>query len=173
MKKILLLLFTISLLSTTACNSDDDAGPTDPIDQLPDATQTGENTFGCLINGESFEVSNTNDLVAIFQQGQLQFGANSEQNGEENSFNFNIIDPLDENITYNLGNNSYNVGYSIILDNSFCIYEFDDTLEGNVTFSKIDRTNYIISGTFSFSTVKENCEDIIITNGRFDLQYIP
>lgn len=31
-----------------------------PIDQLPPATQTGANTFGCLINGEVFKPSGSN-----------------------------------------------------------------------------------------------------------------
>ena len=34
------------------CSGDDDSA--NPLDQLPPATQTGANTFGCLINGEPF-----------------------------------------------------------------------------------------------------------------------
>jgi len=48
MKRILLLLLTTFTLS--CCNNDDD-NPQNPLDQLPPATQTGANTFGCLING--------------------------------------------------------------------------------------------------------------------------
>ena len=50
MKKLtLILLFTIPLLALK-CNNDPE--PNDPIDQLPPITQTGENTFGCLVDGE-------------------------------------------------------------------------------------------------------------------------
>jgi hypothetical protein len=38
-------------------------------------------------------------------------------------------------------------------------------------FSKIDRTNYILSGTFEFSAVTENCDTVKITDGRFDVHY--
>ena len=51
MKKLLLLL-TITL-SLSCCNNDDDQ-PVNPMDQLPPETQTGEQTFGCMINGEAF-----------------------------------------------------------------------------------------------------------------------
>ena len=54
-----------------------------------------------------------------------------------------------------------------------CQYNFVNTYEGSITFSKIDRVNYTISGTFEFSTVTDNCVDMKITNGRFDMRYIP
>lgn len=54
-----------------------------------------------------------------------------------------------------------------------CHYDFTDSYQGKVTFSNIDRVNYFISGTFEFSTVTDNCETIEITNGRFDMKYIP
>ncbi|WP_418602421.1 hypothetical protein [Hwangdonia sp.] len=67
------LLFVLSLtLSLSCCNKDDN--PRNPIDQLPPATQTGENTFGCLVNGEPLVITNSREQVAIYQQGQLQFG---------------------------------------------------------------------------------------------------
>jgi hypothetical protein len=34
-----------------------------------------------------------------------------------------------------------------------CFYEYGDTYDGVVKFSKIDRTNSIISGTFEFSMI--------------------
>ncbi|MFT7118588.1 MAG: hypothetical protein ACI9LF_000967, partial [Flavobacteriales bacterium] len=48
MKTIYILL--IALLATT-CDSDD---PVDPASLLPPITTTGENTFGCLIDGKFF-----------------------------------------------------------------------------------------------------------------------
>ncbi|WP_179346325.1 hypothetical protein [Winogradskyella ursingii] len=163
MKKILLLLFTITLLSTTACNNDDDNGSNDPIDQLPAATQTGENTFGCLINGEPFVVSNTNNQVAIYQQGQLQFGGGG--------ISMIINEPFSTNNQSDLiGRARYIVDPNPQIG---CHYEFEDSYEGFVVFSKIDTENFIISGIFQFSSVNDGCENIDITNGRFDLQYIP
>ena len=163
MKKILLLLCLLPLLSTTSCNTDDDNTPHNPIDQLPPLTTTGENTFGCLINGEAFIVSNTSQQVAIYQQGQLQFGGNG--------ITMILGDPLTVETLYDLnGQAEYLVDPNPQLG---CHYEYEDAYDGYVIFSNIDTVNYIISGTFQFSSVNDDCETINITNGRFDLQYIP
>ncbi|MGH2649337.1 MAG: hypothetical protein ACRDE8_17285, partial [Ginsengibacter sp.] len=51
--KYFLLLVSLIFISLTAgeCKKHK---PGNPVDQLPPATQTGANTFGCLINGEVF-----------------------------------------------------------------------------------------------------------------------
>lgn len=51
----LTLLLAISLF---ACHKDDDNIPTNPIDQLPPATQVGANTAGAMVNGEPFLPNN-------------------------------------------------------------------------------------------------------------------
>jgi len=45
-------LITLYILALCACSKDDK--PIDPVDTLPPITQTGENTFACLINGKPF-----------------------------------------------------------------------------------------------------------------------
>ena len=51
MKNLLLLITSFVLLSSSCKKSK----PTNPVDQLPPETQTGANTFGCLVNGEVFK----------------------------------------------------------------------------------------------------------------------
>ena len=53
-----LLLILILALSVSCCKNDDDNTPTNPLDQLPPATQTGANTGGALVNGEAFLPNN-------------------------------------------------------------------------------------------------------------------
>jgi hypothetical protein len=48
--KIILVLFCSFLLLSASCKKE----KSNPIDNLPPATQTGANTFGCLVNGEAF-----------------------------------------------------------------------------------------------------------------------
>lgn len=48
MKKILLILLVVAF---SACNYDRETA--NPISQLPQATQTGKNTIGCVVNGEA------------------------------------------------------------------------------------------------------------------------
>ena len=88
MKNIILILITTFTLS--CCNKEDD-NPQNPIDQLPLATQTGANTFGCLINGEPFVVTNTSLQTAIYQDGGLLIG------GQKNINNNIIQKTMDEN----------------------------------------------------------------------------
>ena len=76
MKYTLLLFLMIPLLAT---NCEDDP-PLSPLEQLPPATQTGEYTFGCLVNGEAFVPDNRGDITAIYQQGFLILGADAKVN---------------------------------------------------------------------------------------------
>src|SRR5690625_2377022 len=48
------------------------------LEKLPPPTQTGEFTFGCLVNGKAFVVTNSYRMTAIYQRGKLQIGANFE-----------------------------------------------------------------------------------------------
>ena len=49
----LLLVCLVLVLSAAKCQKDND--PPEEEDKLPPATQTGENTFGCKIDGEVWE----------------------------------------------------------------------------------------------------------------------
>ena len=51
--KILKIIFVFFLLMNTNCKKDDDDTKT-ALEQLPQATQTGAQTFGCLIDGKPF-----------------------------------------------------------------------------------------------------------------------
>ena len=82
--------------------------------------------------------------------------------------------PIETNITYPLTNFLDNQAeYITKEENIICYYDFENTFSGKVNFSKIDRINFIISGKFEFSTVTQDCDTIRITDGRFDMQYIP
>jgi hypothetical protein len=166
MKKLFLLLLTTFTLSS--CNNDDDKS-TNPIDQLPPETQIGANTFGFLVNGQPISITNTSQVTAIYQGGGVQFGAGG--------IFIVVLNPFEVNINYefmDIGQSNARVRYFVNLDPQLgCQYGFNDTYQGSVTFTKIDTVNFIIAGTFEFSTVNDNCENINITNGRFDLQYIP
>ncbi|TYB78044.1 hypothetical protein ES676_02175 [Bizionia saleffrena] len=160
--KNLLLAFAM-LLIVSNCNKNDDDQPTNPIDQLPPATQTGANTFGFLVNGEPINVTNTSQQTAIYQGGLLQFGAGGIFMLVQEPFTINTQNDLTGKARYLIDPNPQ-LG---------CHYELEDSYEGSVVFSKIDTDNFIISGTFQFSSVNNDCENVDITSGRFDLQYIP
>ncbi len=169
--KTKLILFALSLQLFVACNKDDDK-PQNPIDQLPPATQTGANTFGCLINGEPFVVSNTSNQTAIYQGGVLQIGGSIDNSDMDVNIILRISESISINTIYSLTNITFN--QSLFINNgNGCYYDFANTISGSVTITNFDQTNFIIAGTFNFSTETNECENITITNGRFDLQYIP
>ena len=175
MKKTILLLLTTLTLS--CCNKDDDK-PTNPLSQLPPATQTGANTFGCLINGEPFVVSNTSQQTAIYQDGGLLIGGQKNINNNPTQVSMfiseaNIGEIIAENNLYVLNSNSVPKG-EYYIENQNCFYFTSSNYTGAITITKLDNINFIVSGTFEFKSISDNCEGIIdITNGRFDLQYIP
>ncbi|MGB5982647.1 MAG: DUF6252 family protein [Nonlabens sp.] len=171
-KAIFTLIFSLALI---ACNkNDDDDGSVDPISQLPPETSTGENTFGYLINGEPINITNTNGQVAIFQGGLLQIAGETDSSEVDTSIRIRIDDPIQVNTIYELTNIPESRAlYNKRVNDVSCDYRFEDTYRGIIVFTRIDRVNYIISGTFEFSTTNENCGDVDITEGRFDLQYIP
>ncbi|WP_372757499.1 hypothetical protein [Mariniflexile sp.] len=158
--KNLLIILAITL-GLSCCKNDDDT-PKNPIDQLPPPTQTGENTFGFLINGQPISITNSSQMAAIYQGGFIQFGSGGV---------YIVLDePFEINNNYNLVGK---VRYVEDNGQESCYYDFNDSYEGFVNFSRIDKTNFIVSGSFEFSTVTDNCEIVNITNGRFDMQYIP
>ncbi|WP_210514209.1 hypothetical protein [Hymenobacter terricola] len=56
MNKLLFFLALLALLTQGGCNKKDPAPdpPASPLDQLPPETQTGQHTFGCLVNGQAW-----------------------------------------------------------------------------------------------------------------------
>ena len=175
MKNLLLLLITT--LTLGSCDKDDNK-PQNPISQLPPETQVGANTFGCLINGEPFVVSNTSKQTAIYQDGGLLIGGQKNINNNLTQVSMfiseaNIGEIIGENNSYVLNSNSVPKG-EYYIENQNCFYFTSSNYTGSLMITKIDNINFIISGKFEFKSISENCADIInITNGRFDLQYIP
>ncbi len=53
MKKIILTFFIIHFLASFS-KDDNPAPPENPLAKLPPETQTGANTFGCVINNQVF-----------------------------------------------------------------------------------------------------------------------
>ncbi|WP_445734252.1 DUF6252 family protein [Mariniflexile sp.] len=172
-----LIVFSLMLMAVTNCKNDDDT-PSNPIDKLPPATQTGENTFGCLVNGKPFVVSNTTNMTAIYQGGGLSIAGEIDVNNFFSEVSIFISESIigqqiAENITYTLNNDNTMKGQYYREDKN-CFYYTTLSEKGFVEIKKLDKVNFIVSGTFGFQAISDDCKEIIsITNGRFDLQYIP
>ncbi|MCX8492427.1 MAG: DUF6252 family protein [Cyclobacteriaceae bacterium] len=180
MKKLLLNLAILTLITLHFSGCDlfgkkEEPKPKTELEKLPPITQEGKNTFGCLVNGKAWVAATQTDAVAFYQLGTLQISGNLSQPARSVG-----ITLRDEGIPINTGKYSLiptirtcsSAGLAI---NQFttCLYDCSNTLFGQIEISKLDRKNYIVSGTFEFSTVVSGCDTLKITNGRFDIKYIP
>ena len=172
MKRKIYLLLLIPLVALTSCNNDDNINKA-PIDQLPPPTQSGEYTFGCLVNGEPMIPNNTNYISAICQGGIFDISADVNKVNTGQVVNIIVPESIIVNESYDLTNYPFYIAkYQVFgSETTNCYYDFEDTFDGWIKFSKIDRINQIVSGTFEYSTVTENCDTIRVTNGRFDMPY--
>ena len=174
MKKLLLILLTTFTLS--CCNKDDDT-PIIPIEQLPPATQTGANTVGCLLDGKAFLPGNFNNSTNCFYQfvnGEYYFALALRKSDDQN-----ILIGIDigtnakqifQGETYNLLEFTTNNASAAYIYGTFENFT-NDVYTGELTITKLDPVNQIVSGTFWFDVEDTNGIIHQIREGRFDMQY--
>lgn len=164
------------------CNNDDD-NKKPPIDQLPPMTTTGENTIGCLVNGEPFTDSGLMNNFYQFVDGEFFLVINWEEgpnnNYKDGQLALSGIEVM-ENQMYILDKSSFIDGdytgsgatFTSNSEDIFGQYETNMNYTGQIKFTKFDNTNNIMSGTFEFEAQEIiTGETISITNGRFDLTF--
>ena len=175
---VLLLAFTGVCCS---CKNDDDSD-LPPIEQLPSQTTVGANTAGCLVNGEVLIPSgraNETKLRCQYakRQGVYTFGLSFHD--KEQEFIKSILlrtenIKLEQGQSYKFLERSHTCWgeYSIeagLIDS----FETDSNHSGILSITHIDEEQRIISGTFSFTAINDQGETIEVTDGRFDMHYIP
>jgi hypothetical protein len=170
MKTLLTIVLFTSLGLCISCDLGLGIHEPTELEKLPPLTTTGENTFGYLLNGEAIVVKNSLKITAIYQHGQLQLGGGLSNERFDIDLAMFLSDPLEINLSYDVAEKSTFTDFDDFLD---CKYELTDAYAGYIEFSKIDRSNFIISGTFEFSTATAQCDTVHITDGRFDVQYTP
>jgi hypothetical protein len=176
MRKLVFLL-TISL-TLSCCNSDDDNNAQNPIDQLPPETQTGENTFGCLLDGEVFiPGGGTNPLDSVYQfvNGGYYFSVQGNKRDSENNLltiSIGVLNiELTQGTTYQLLENEDGNATARFLISTLSNYTSSNN-SGELTITKLDTENQIVSGTFWFDVIHPLTGEIVeIREGRFDMQY--
>jgi hypothetical protein len=170
MKKIHLLLLII-LAAFSGCNDDDN--PT----KLPAATQTGAGTFGCMVNGKAFVDTSGGYFNCFYQlvDGEYYFGiqggdtvgmvtgigVGTEKSEISENQTYQLFEPIDGNAYGGAGiTQSISSG-----ENVFTSHE----MTGELTITKLDFINHIVSGTFWFNVKNPYTNDIVaVRDGRFD-----
>ena len=180
--KTYFLLSMACLLFACACTKEE-------IENLPPATQTGANTFGCLVNGKAFVSSKEPQVGRGFPAGMIYPLTLAERDSEEGLLNniriegrsfgigyiyIYIYDELSvEEKSYSIdvaeGFSSFYPNYSFMsVEHSGAIY-YSQENSGSITLTRVDYENRIYSGTFSAELKHEDGRTIKITEGRFDI----
>lgn len=174
MKLTFRLLILLFLLTGNSCNKEDDLTPEE---QLPQATQTGEGTFACLVNGELFNDTDGRYFNCYYQFVDGGYYFFIEGTDESNS----IIDinlstnkkEIFEGETYklseNIEGNVWAGGYFIISNREGKLVTTSLENTGSLKITKLDFEKRIVSGTFEFDIVHPETGEIIeVRQGRFD-----
>lgn len=154
------------------------------IDKLPPATQTGANTFGCLVNGKAWIAQNKDCSIICDDPFKIFYDAGMGGNLFIKAFrkdNQNKVDdfislPFDStnfNLLHNYQNRSHTIfsyrnNKNIGSCKEYISYDSTVITYGHVYLTKYDLQAGVVSGTFEIQLRKIGCEDINITNGRFD-----
>ena len=165
-----------ALLGLGQCKKND---APDPAATLPPATQTGANTFGCLVNGQAWTPRGNNgrsNYTVDYDPG-LNGGLFSLKTYRypDESANFQDI-TMGVNSNFRVGTYSFRssqrtlAAFNDIKTN--CLWISTDTAttyrRGTLTITRLDAQAGIVSGTFAFTLYKPGCDSVRATQGRFD-----
>jgi hypothetical protein len=155
------------------------------LDLLPAATQSGKNTFGCLVDGKAFLPKGRAFNPLPHQGFDLEvptgdrwlckiFGLRDVSEGlfEVNIHTDSLL--LEEGRTYSLSSGKGEVtGSYRHYRNPLSRYNTDGTAHtGQLHVTRFDREAGIISGTFWYDAVNSEGKVVKIRDGRFDFKYI-
>ena len=196
MKKTTIFLLSV-FLSLASCSKDSSSSGF----QLPPETQTGANTFGCIINNQVFYPRDgTSTLFNPGGKGLILWGDPSDPTGLGNYEEIEIRNlqdakPANSMIIHLQGFAQIGVGeyfwhpsnfynsidglmqnyvYAKIYDASVNGWRYYGSYEnsGKVTITRYDFINRIVSGTFSGKLRLLNGNtELDVLNGRFDIKW--
>jgi len=182
---ILLFILSFALLSSS-CKKHV-IQPVNQLSLLPPATQTGANTFGCLVNGQAFVPKNRSILQGPDLQCNYIYTAGGYHltvAGGNKSSNGNITDIIVGTDSLAIAEGEtlhFNTFVSGNAQASYTLYSFDNTrgdqyatnntVSGQLVITKLDPTKQIVSGTFYFNAVNNKGDSVKVTDGRFDMPY--
>jgi hypothetical protein len=174
--KTLFPLVLTALLGLSQCKKED----LSPESQLPPVTQSGANTFGCLLNGgvwtpQGFDGLDNFSVVydRSYHQGNLNVGAYRYENGAKHRQTLVVFsDSIQGPGRYKLRTvGLHGAGFSDDMIN--CTYSSAKSYcTGELVVTRLDRgPGGIIAGTFEFIMAPStwgSCDTIRVTKGRFD-----
>ena len=181
-KSLNMLCTLIMLCFCFAQCKKDKTAPTE-LSKLPAATQTGANTFGCLVNGKAYIPEGSSGSGTPNPKITYDVGLNGipnvlisvnqyESNNQIGNFLL-FIDSLTLNTSQLISTNSKQIGFgwNVI---PRCGFLRSDTIQfkkGVIYITNYDFPNRIVSGTFDIKIKPNNCDTMFFKAGRFDFKF--
>lgn len=187
-----LILYTgITIFFLLSCSPEKD----EFVPKLPPITQSGENTFGCYVDGKLLIPREGDGTFNTRDRGMIFWGSPSETYNEISVIDYKSgnggridihIEEFDEKgegiFTINESNcekgldANHNINIRVRwLDKDTQAYKWYCSIEdgGELEITRYDFENFIVSGTFSCKMAnRDDPSDIIeVTEGRFDLKW--
>lgn len=174
-----LIVLGSALLALSSCSK--------KVTDLPEATQSGANTFGARVNGDLWApqgkgVLPTAPLLEASFAGNDSYvlhARNFSKSPTETEFEIYLQGVTREG-TYQLNQNtelrpSHTASYAYFVERTMTpTHEWMTTSQttGTVVITRLDKTNHVIAGTFSFrGTDKSGGGNVLdVTEGRFDMK---
>lgn len=143
-RSAIFLMLTLLAIVASSCKKDDDGG-CQGVDCLPPATQIGEGTFGCLVNGEPF-VDNSGEFNCFYQlvDGEYFFSISAQFQNDIRGIGLGSqhIEIIEGN-SYQLieiGQNNFSADLFINPESNF---ETNSNNPGNITVTKLNLLSLI------------------------------
>jgi hypothetical protein len=181
-----IVLAIITLFSSLQCKKEQTE-----IEKLPAATQTGADTFGCLVDGIALKPRGSafGGPVKLCQYQYIQPNNKplgyyfSLSGGDSKSYSDGIhgIMLTGDNVsfeekTYQLADQHVDQKFAavffIIHDGTITEYKTNNINTGELTITRFDPVSQIISGSFWFDAINDKGEKVEVREGRFDMHFI-
>lgn len=180
MKNFLLIVLCLCSLIITgnSCKKD----KLTELEKLPPVTQTGANTFGCLVNGKAWIPEgyngngepNPTKTFDVDSNGfsYVQIHAKQFKQNIQNGSFIILMDSLNSIGPHIIYTSKKQIGFGSYLFPGCGILPNDNIQfkTGELIVSKYDTINGIISGIFSMKIKPINCDTLFFTDGRFDIK---
>jgi len=171
-----LVLIIFSVVTISASCKKEKMG----IDGLPAATQTGENTFGCMVNEKLFIPNNYSlgkssleksyPLSGLYQYN-FQLEVHRRDGDDLSNVYISTYAQLREGLTIPLLEVATQGVASASYVRNGDYYSTTSQNKGEIKITHFNITNRVISGTFSFDAINKKGEIKQIREGRFDVTF--
>ena len=179
LRRLPLYLCLLVLTQCSHCKREDPqpAPPQNPVSLLPPETQTGQRSFGCLLNGQLWTQAGSPLggplLTAQYFNQQLTVSANRSttvdgiRTVQGIQININKLNSIGKYTLIDSTKNFVNVVDLV----TACTFYTNALHPATVEITRLDPVARIVSGRFAFTLETPGCGRVTVSEGRFDTRF--